>query len=343
MSTPRTAASRRRFQGKFSAANKKPQTQPREPPTETHERMVLSPITPQNVRLPIRSPLRDIQPIITWQDFAPRAPKRQHKFAFSPETSPQSTLSIASPPPTTPSSPLAGDRSYKDQISAFTLEDADKLDNKNRARHEISRALHGTERDELIRRCDARHAHRNPAMIAELEKRKVGWQRQQPRIPSRASSALVTRDNGPRRTGAALLEYRRNQKAEIIARQLARRNETKPAVVIDTTLAGQTAAIMKRQASERVWMARQREQRQNHHGPSTVSKTSMTRSVSDIMYETSGSEQTVFSPAEMAIAEKERRHNEEVDWICSQMEDVLKRLQQDRGAMEHEEANTTHG
>lgn len=54
------------------------------------------------------------------------------------------------------------------------------------------------------------------------------------------------------------------------------------------------------------------------------------------MYETSGSEQTGVSLAEMAIAEKERRHNEEVDWMCSQMEDVLKRLQQDREMMEHE-------
>lgn len=59
------------------------------------------------------------------------------------------------------------------------------------------------------------------------------------------------------------------------------------------------------------------------------------------MYETAGSEETGLSLAEMAIAEKERRHNEEVDWICSQMEDVLKRLQQDREMMEHEEDDAT--
>ncbi|KAL0634919.1 hypothetical protein Q9L58_006113 [Maublancomyces gigas] len=341
MSAPRTAASRRRLRAELSAANKKPQTQPSEAPTETHERTVLSPITSQNVRPPIRSPVRDIQPI-PWQGFAPRTPKKQHGFAFSPDASPQSTSSIASPR-STPSSPLAVDRSCERQISAFALEDADELDSKDQARHEISRALHGAERDELIRRCDARHIHRNPEMIAELEKRKAGWQRQQPRIPSRARSTPVMRDNGPRRTGAALLEYRRNQKAEIIARQLARHNGTKPAVVIDTTLADQTAVIVKRQATERVWMAKQREQRQNHRDPSTTSKTSMTRSVSNIMYETAGSEETGLSLAEMAIAEKERRHNEEVDWICSQMEDVLKRLQQDREMMEHEEGDTTHG
>lgn len=338
MSTPRTAASRRRSRAKLSAANKKPQPQPSETPTETHERTVLSPITPRNARLPIRSPVRDIQPT-TWQDFAPRAPKKQHKFAFSPETSPQSTSSIASPP-LTPLSSLAADRSCEHQVSSFVLEDAD---NKDQARHEISRALHGAERDELIRRCDVRHTHRNPDMIAELEKRKAGWQRQQPRIPNRARITVVARDNGPRRTGAALLEYRRNQKIEIIARQLARRNEAKPAVAIDTTLADQTAAIVKRQAIERVWMAKQREKRQNHQDPSTASKISMTRSVSNIMYETSGSEETVFSLAEMATAEKERRHNEEVDWICSQMEAVLKRLQQDRGIMEQEEEDTIHG
>lgn len=341
MPSPRTAASRRRSRAKFAAAKKHPQTQTEETLTPHNEPVVLGPVTPQRSRPTIRSPVRDQQPI-AWQGFAPRSLKKKDEFAFSPDPSPKSASSSVSPPLVL-SSPVAVGSDNEDQPPTFTLEDAKKLDSDDRTRREILRALHGVETDKLIRRCDARHAHRNPNMIAELEKRKSGWKRPQPETFSRTPSAPTVRDNGPRRTGAALLEYRRNQKAEIITRQLTRRYDTKPHIIIDTTLADRTTTIIERQATERVWMAKQREQRQQNRQLSSTSRVSMTRSVSGVMYETYGSEGIVLSLAEMAAAEQERKHNEEVNWMCSQMESVLERLQQDRGVMEEDEVTAIPG
>lgn len=128
---------------------------------------------------------------------------------------------------------------------------------------------------------------------------------------SRAEHAL-------RRTGAALLEYRRNQKAEILARQISRRSQPVRKVAVDTTLADKTAAVVERQARDR---ARKSKQRRDSRRELSVS--AQVEEVSATTYETSGADEAAVKPAQIAA---ERKYTEDVDRMCLQMEGVLGRL-----------------
>lgn len=269
------------------------------PPTPAAaDLMARHPVTPNNRRVPIRSPFSATNSIVTWQDFAPRSPSKKNNFTFSPELSPQSASSVSPP-----ASPLAAEDD--DRISGFTVDDANRLDSDDRARHEALRAHHRAEIDELIQRSESRQGNLTQEAV---EGCKTDWaQSNQPAISQHTWGTLTTRST-LRRTGAALLEYRRNQKTEILARQAARHEATR-AVVLDTTLADKTSAMIERQARrKRGLKSKQAVNRQAQ--PSMVASTS---------YETSGIE----TSARIAAAERQRKHTEEV---CLQMERVLERL-----------------
>lgn len=253
----------------------------------THRDKMPTP-TPHNRRLPIRPALGTTQPAAaTQQDFAPRSPAKKHNPASSPESS--------SPRSASPVPAAAED-------AGFTADDASRLDNDDRARHEALRAQHRAEIDELIRRPGSRHGRG----YHTLEGRPT-----QPAISQHARGAPACRST-LRRTGAALLEYRRNQKTEMLARQTARRSEAARGVVLDTTLADKTAAMIERQARRRRGLTSKPPVDRCGH-PATAASTS---------YETCGTE----TSAHVAAAERQRKHTEEVGWACLQMERVLERL-----------------
>lgn len=299
MPTPHTTPpSRRPLHTNWSTAKGQLGKQAPATPPAAAGTMARYPITPHNRRLPMRSPLSATKSVVTWQDFAPRSPAKKHNFTFSPETSPHSASSI---------SPVASPSAAEDDdhLSAFTVDDANRLDNDDRARHEALRAQHRAEIDQLIRRSESRHGNRTQEAI---KGRKTDSN--QPVI-SQQARGTPTSGSSLRRTGAALLEYRRNQKTEILARQAARHSEATRTVILDTTLADKTAAIIERQARRRSLTSKRPVSCRSQ--PSVVASTS---------YETSGIE----TSAHIAAVERQRRHTEEVSWACLQMERVLERL-----------------
>lgn len=240
-----------------------------------------------NHRPPVRSPLRETN-TIAWQGFAPRSPTKGPNVSFSPTHSPKPTSPTASPPSVPPP-----------DEPGFTIADATKLDNADRARHELVRAKHRAGHAALIQRLER---HRNMELLAQHS---AELQR------SHAERAL-------RRTGAALLEYRRNQKAEILARQISRRSQPVRKVAVDTTLADKTAAVVERQARDR---ARKSKQRRDSRRELSVS--AQVEEVSATTYETSGADEAAVKPAQIAA---EKKYTEDVDRMCLQMEGVLGRL-----------------
>lgn len=237
-----------------------------------------------NHRPPVRSPLRETN-TIAWQDFAPRSASKQPNTSFSPPPSPQPTSPTASPPPSTTE-------------PGFMIPDAISLDRADRARHDLVRAQHRAGHAALIQRLER---HRNMELLA-----------QQSAVlqHSRAEHML-------RRTGAALLEYRRNQKTEMLARQATRRSQPVSKVAVDTTLADKTAAVIERQ---RVRKSKQKQRRDSHR---ELSVDSQAEDVSATTYETSGADEAAVKPAQITAGKK---HTEDVYRMCLQMEGVLGRL-----------------
>lgn len=239
-----------------------------------------------NHRPPVRSPLRETD-TIAWQGFAPRSPTKRPNVSFSPTHSPESASPTASPSSVSPP-----------DEPGFTIADATKLDNADRARHELVRAQHRAGHAALIQRLER---HRNMELLAQQSAELQH---------SRTEHAL-------RRTGAALLEYRRNQKAEILARQISRRSQPVHKVAVDTTLADKTAAVVDRQARDRARKSKQRRDSRRELSVGQVEEVSATT------YETSGADEAAVKPAQIAA---ERKYTEDVDRICLQMEGVLGRL-----------------